>query len=95
MSTSKTSTTDFDKKVDAIALVPSIDHTWAKRFSELWDISIPLAISLKKEWITELSDAGVEEINRCFVALCDVFDKTEEELLSYLDGEDETFVVSG
>lgn len=89
MSTSETSTTDFDKKVEAIALVPSIDHAWAKRFSELWDISIPLAISLQKEWITELSDSGVDEINKCFVALCDVFDKTEAELLSYLDGDDD------
>lgn len=85
MNTSKTSTSSLDRKIRALAVLPGVDQEWAKKFCGLWDISIPLALCVQQEWVTELSDRGVDEINRCFVALSDVFEKTEEEMLDYLE----------
>lgn len=86
MSTSETSTASLDRKIRALAVLPGVKQEWATKFCELWDISIPLAVCVQQEWVTELSDRGVDEINRCFVALSDVFEKTEEDMLEYLDG---------
>ncbi len=87
MNTSTISTSDIDSKVQALALLPSIKQEWASQFTKLWDISIPLAMAVNQEWVTELSDRGVDEINRCFTALAEVFDKNDEDMLEYLLGD--------
>ena len=84
MNTSETSTANLDNKIRALALLPQIEQEWAKKFCGLWDISIPVAMAVHQEWVTELSDRGVDEINRCFFALANVFEKNEQEMLDYL-----------
>jgi len=84
MNTSETSTANLDKKIQALSVLPNVQQEWAKKFCGLWDISIPVAVAVQLEWIDELSDKGVEEIERCFVSLSDVFEKNEEEMLEYL-----------
>lgn len=85
MNTSTTSTVSLDKKIQALSVLANVNQEWAKKFCGLWDMSIPLAVCVQLEWVTELSDKGVDEINRCFVALSEVFEKTEEEMLAYLE----------
>lgn len=86
MNTSATSTNNFDNKVRALALLPGMskDREWLDAFVAVWDISIPLAMSVHLEYVSELSDKGVEEIERCFNALAETLGYTEEELLSSL-----------
>lgn len=84
MSTLETSTTDLDNKINALALVPSLvsETDWAEGFARLWDISIPLAMSVQLGYVSELTDDGVNEIERCFTALSFTLGMTTEELLA-------------
>lgn len=87
MSTLETSTASFANKVKAVALLPGMtsDREWLKAFVAVWDISVPLAMSVHLEYVNELSDKGVEEIERCFTALAETLGLTEDELLSSLE----------
>lgn len=87
MSTSQTSTVSLDKQIEVLSILPEFrkKYDWAERFNELWDLSIPIAVGVQTGWISELSDRGVEEINRCFLALAESFEKTPEELMEMLE----------
>ena len=87
MSTSETSTSNFDNKVKALALLPGMskDREWLDAFVAVWDISIPLAMSVHLGYVSELSDKGVDEIERCFFALAETLGYTEQELLTSLE----------
>ena len=88
MKISRTSITNLQKKIEVLSGIPSVNDEWGPKFASLWNITIPLAVATQLEWITELSDKGCEEIERCFVALCETFDKTEEEMLEIALGDD-------
>ena len=90
MSTSETSTISLDKKISILAIIPQVRNEWAERFVSLWDMSIPLAVCVQLEWVSELSDKGVDEIERCFVSLCDLFGKTEAEMVEHIDNYSDT-----
>ena len=87
MNTSKTSITNLQNKISVLSAIPSVKDEWASRFAALWDMSIPLAVAVQLDWVNELSDKGCEEIERCFVALCDTFDRTEQEMLEIALGD--------
>lgn len=89
MSTSPTSINDsLQLKINALSVIPGlVDETdWAERFLELWNISIPLAVSLKLGHIEELTDSGVEEIEKCFTALALTLSMSEDELQGKVGG---------
>jgi hypothetical protein len=88
MNTSKTSINNLQNKIAVLSIIPSVKDEWAPKFAALWDMSIPLAVATQLEWVDELSDKGCEEIERCFVALCETFDKTEQEMLEIILGDD-------
>lgn len=81
MSTSETSITNLYNKIAVLSVLPNVKDEWAKKFVSMWDMSIPLAVAVQLDWVSELSDKGCEEIEKCFVALCNTFDKTEAEML--------------
>jgi hypothetical protein len=87
MSTSKTSTVSLDKQIEALSVIPEFKDKfqWAEEFTALWDLSIPMAVALQAGWISELTDKGVEEIERCFLSLSQTFEKTPEEMIEMLD----------
>jgi len=87
MSMSETSVNSFEKKVETITLLPSMskDREWLSAFVKAWDISVPMAMAVHLGYVTELSDRGTEEIERCFTALAETLGKTEQELLADIE----------
>ena len=88
MKISTDSITNLENKIAVLSIIPSVKDEWAPKFAALWDMTIPLAVAAQLDWVTELTDKGCEEIERCFVALCDTFDKTEQEMLEIVLGDD-------
>lgn len=83
MTTSETSTSDFDKKVRVIcALLPAdSEKEWVRDFAHFWDMSVPLALMIQRGWVIDISDDGVKAIEDCFVALCEAVGSSEKDLL--------------
>ena len=88
MKISTNSVTNLQNKIAVLSRIPAVEAEWGPKFASRWNMTIPLAVAIELEWITGLSDKGCEEIERCFVALCDTFDKTEEEMLEIALGDD-------
>lgn len=85
MNTSETSTPRLEDKISVLSFLPQVKHEWAVQFCSLWDMSIPLAVGVQLEWIAELTDKGVENIESCFASLCEVFGyDSEQELIDYI-----------
>jgi hypothetical protein len=85
MSTSQTSTADIlAMKIEALSVIPGLGNEtdWAEEFARLWDISIPLAVGVQLGFIQELSDKGVEEIEKCWLALALTLGKSTDDLMS-------------
>ena len=70
-------------KIDSLSALPLLyaDTDWARQFAENWDVSIPLAVSVKQGLVSGLTDEGAEAINECFTELARTLGKTEQELL--------------
>jgi len=83
--TSETSTPRLEDKISVLSFLPQVKHDWAVEFCSRWDMSIPLAVGVQLEWIVELSDKGVENIEDCFASLCELFRyDSEQELIDYI-----------
>ena len=87
MNTSNTSTVSIEKQIEVLSVLPNFKDKfeWAEKFTNLWDMSIPLAVCVQLGWVEGLTDKGVEEIERCFLALSDTFEKTPEEMMAMLE----------
>ena len=84
MTTSKTSTPDIDRKAEVLSTIPIVKQEWAPEFLRLWDMSVPFAMAYNQGWVDKLSEKGIQNINDCYSALCELFDMTEAEMANYL-----------